>query len=273
MTEEVGLTINGVPMHPARSLGVQCLVDDDGLSENIVSALCRGLPRIGEAPAHNKRLAIVGSGPSVKTYLDELREWDGDIWAINGAFHWLRQQDIIVEGFVCLDPGPGLESLLPFVPKLPTYYLAIVCDPGLFNHVEGRNIQTWFPDMTCKKDYPNGVVLVPGGTTCLTRAPFLAHIMGYRDITIFGGDSSFDGEVYCYNPLDYACSVPPEIKRIKVGDRFFFSNRQMLHQVANLIGLTCVFGNMLKFRVGGLMAAMLEAPVVEPDWEQKDANG
>lgn len=258
----IELTLNGVALHPAKELTVQCLIDDGGLGENIASALRHNHPWVNEAPAHERRLAIVGSGPSVRSYMHELRMWGGDIWAINGAFCWLREAGIKCD-FVCLDPDDGLEALLPFAPMDATYYLAAVCAPSLFDWISDRNVQVWFPDMTCKKDYPVGAPLVVGATTCLTRAPFLGHMMGYRDFTLFGGDSSFETSMYCYDPARYSCSVEPTIRKVRVGDQIFLTNRQMMHQVANLIGMTLVFGDMLKFRVGGLMEAILAAPVAE----------
>lgn len=273
------LKLGGVQMHPMQVATVNCLVEDEGLRRNVAATLARGLPSVQPGPAKPGRLAIVGSGPSVREHLAEIDDGFDTVWAINGAFCWLIENGIVPSGFVCLDPDKDLESLLPQVPNPgPIYYLAAICDSSLFEHVlcAGGDVRVWFSyqhrafNSEC---YPVGTPLIKGGTTCLTRAPFLAHALGWRDMTIFGGDSSFDNGTHCYEEGRFG-SVPSTVKLVRVGDKVFETNTQMMHQVANFIGFLPLFGDMLKFRVGGLLGAMLDAPTVDIEVKElENADG
>src|SRR5262249_35747860 len=41
---------------------------------------------------------------------------------------------------------------------------------------------------------PKGQGMIGGGPTVLSRAPILAFCLGYRDVHLFGADSSYGGE-------------------------------------------------------------------------------
>jgi hypothetical protein len=58
---------------------------DDAVSRNIEHSSRLGHPLITQSKPVASRLAVVGGSPWVKDHLDELKAWDGDIWAINGA--------------------------------------------------------------------------------------------------------------------------------------------------------------------------------------------
>lgn len=257
----------------------KCLVDDEGCARNVASALSRGLPVVTRQQPKPGRLAIVASGPSTADHLDELRAWPGEIWAVNGAFCWLHEQGIEPDAFVALDPGKGMEHLLPWKPEA-TYYIAAKCDPDLFDHLSDRDVKIWC-SIHNDIQYPKDAALVTGGTTCLTRAPWLAHVEGWRDITIFGADCSFREGMYCYDPANYACSEAPRVVRVRVGGEVFDTNEQMVRQVAFFGALDAdaekVLPNTnLKFRCGGLLEAWLAQPIVqvrEAQGQQETING
>ena len=77
---------------PLKLAEFKCCVDADTRRQNIKINLSLGYPVCVPEPRHLRKIAIVGSGPSVKEYLPELIDFDGEVWAVNGAHDWLREQ-------------------------------------------------------------------------------------------------------------------------------------------------------------------------------------
>lgn len=259
--------------HAVRYIETTCVVDLDGRAANLQKSLARGLSWIERQPARTGKLAIVGSGPSVRDRLDKLKVWDGEIWAVNGAYDYLLSQGIVPDGFWGIDPLPGLAEYVKNARPETTFYIAGSCDPSVFDVLEGYKVALWFPacdDLV----YPEGALQVPGGVTVLTRAPFAAYDLGWRDITLFGADSSFDDKLewrYCYDDGTYKEDSRGELNFVQVeqGGPVFVSEATLINQVTNLGIIKGVFGDVLKFDCDGLIAAHLSAPMNEID---KDGN-
>ena len=115
-------------------------------------------------------------------------------------------------------------------------------------------------------DYPRGEWIVGGGTTAMTRAPYFGLLQGWRDITLFGADSSFDGREYCYKWGTYSCDIAATKVWVDVNGgngQAFETELGLLKQVSQLGVLHTKFNGMLKFRCGGLMAAFMRAPTMD----------
>lgn len=219
-----------------------------------------GLPVCGKLPERKGALCIAGSGPSLADHLDELR--DADVWAINGAYDYLVGHNIIPTGFVGIDPLPGLSEYVLHAQPETTFYIASSCDPEVFRVLTGFDVRTWNAEAEGML-YPVGQYVVGGGTTALTRAPFLAQMMGWRDITLYGADSSFIDGRYCYRWGTYACDFDCEPVKVNCNGEVFFSEIGLMKQVAQLGFMQQSFRGMLKFRCGGLMDAFLRAPMMD----------
>ena len=215
------------PLKPAGTIDeifeLDCVYDKDARQKHVDSAVARGLPTCVRRVVRKGKVAIVASGPSATDYVDLLKEWDGEIWGINGAFVWLQHRGIKPSAFVGLDPEPILKDYLIECPDV-TYYLASQVHPDVFDHLKDKNVRLWFPADTEVK-YPFGAIPVYGGTTCLGRAPNLAYLVGWRDVHIFGGDSSFTHKSHVYGD-----GLPAGTFPIEMGDRTFLTTRQMLQQ-------------------------------------------
>lgn len=176
---------------------IDCVVDKDTRQSNIDYAVSLDLPTCAVHRKRNGKVAIVGSGPSVTDSVDILREWDGEIWGINRSLEWMRHRGIKPTAFLGIDPEWFLTECLPDPTDDITYYIATQVHPGVFDHLTGKKIMTW-----CLADsevrHPDGYLPIFGGTTCLSRAPNLAWSLGYRDVHIFGGDSSFTHKTHVH---------------------------------------------------------------------------
>ncbi len=259
-----------------REFGSTCVVNKAGRDVNLASCQRRGLPRVQQLPERKDPLAIVCSGPSVREYLDELRSWPGDIWAINGAYHYLLKQGIVPGGFFGMDPLPGLTPYVEQAHRDTIFYICSICDPSVFDVLSGRNVQTWNPDGDGMK-YPPDQWTIGGGTTAVTRAPYLGLLQGFRDITLFGVDSSFEnGEPYCYRHGTYECDIDNVRQWVCANNEGPFETELgLMKQVSQLNILRKKFDGKLKFRCEGLLAAFMRAPEVTDDLfevvKEKDA--
>lgn len=176
---------------------IDCVANADLRQSQIDSAAARNLPRVHWKKKRKGKVAIVASGPSVTDAVDLLKEWDGEIWGINRAFEWMRHRGVKPTAFLGGDPEWFLVECLPNIPKDVTYYIASQAHPCVFDHLKDRNVKLWFmADGQIKQ--PFGAVPVHGGSTLLGRAPNLAYILGYREVHIFGGDSSFTHKTHVH---------------------------------------------------------------------------
>lgn len=243
-----------------------CVVDEAGRKQNLASVLPRDLPMVEQLPECGEPLAIVASGPSVPGYLDELRSWPGKIWAINGAYRYLLEQGIVPHGFFGMDPLPGLAQYVEKTDPRTTFYICSICDPAVFDNLADRKVLLWHPDGE-GVEYPPGQWVIGGGTTAVTRAPYLALLQGFRDIHLYGVDSSFEnGEVYCYRHGTYECDTDSIKLFIEVnGEGPFVTELSLMKQVSQLYVLHDRFAGKLTFKCGGLLAAFMRAPVTDSD--------
>ncbi len=207
---------------------LDCVVEADARQKHVDAALKLGLPWCIRRKQRPGKVAIVASGPSATEYADLLRGWDGEVWGINGAFVWMRRRGITPTAFVGLDPELMLRDYLIETPDDATYYLATQVHPDVFTHLAGRNVRLWFPADGQVK-YPFGAQPVFGGTTCLGRAPNLAYLLGYREVHLFGCDSSFTDKSHVYGDTGYPAGTFPT----EMNGRIYMTTRQMLHQAAD----------------------------------------
>ena len=252
--------------HTVREQESVCVVDLAGRVANLEQNLARGLSWIEKAPARPGRLAIVGSGPSVRSRLDVIKAHD-EIWAVNGAYDFLLSEGIVPQGFWGIDPLPGLAEYVGNARAETTFYIAASCDPSVFESLAGHKVCLWFPN--CEDMiYPAGAPIVNGGVTVITRTPFAAAFMGWRDITMFGADSSFDEEAerrYCYQDGTFAEDSKADLQFVQVGEETFITEGSLLKQVANLGVMAEQFAGRLKFDCDGLLKAYLASPMHDID--------
>jgi hypothetical protein len=188
--------------------------------------------------------------------------WPGEIWAVNGAYRYLLEQGIKVHAFIGLDPVPGLKEYVEKREGHTSFLMASACDPGVFEELEDEDVWLWhskqgdFP-------YPEGTQVVSGGTTCLTRAPFLAHMLGWRNIVVYGADSSFEQSAYCYEQGTFKEDTTNPRFEVEINGQVFVTETNMLKQVSVLGVMQGMFNGLLTFRCGGLLKAFLESPMCE----------
>jgi hypothetical protein len=214
-------------------------VSDDVSRRNVANAKRLGFPRLGKA--ETPRLAGVGGGTSIRDHVEELRAFDGDIWAINGAFHWCQEHGIDA-WFYSVDPS---DLVVPFCSGAKRAIVAMDSHPDVFEALAGADVEAIDMD---------GLAHGPSSST---SAPIIGGMRGYRDFSFFGCEGSFVGTTHAYG--DYSLEM---LLRVKCNGETFLTSADMVVQVEYL-GEIMLASPSLKDRSGGLLAAYLIDPNID----------
>jgi uncharacterized Rossmann fold enzyme len=252
-----------IPLKPAgrsdKVFDINPVLDKGKRQANIDSALKRNIPRcIFRAKPRKDSVAIVASGPSVAHEVETLRNFEGQIWAINGAFEWLRKRGLRYDAFVGIDPEWFLKDyLLEPIPTDCTYYLGACVDPQVFDHLKNHNVRMWFPaDGEVK--YPRDAPTVPGGSSCLGRAPYLAYMLGFVDVHLFGGDSSYTDRTHVYSEPGNCPTKEQGMVLAQANGKVFKSAKNMILQATDMVEIVTNFPGTITIHGGGLMPEMCQ---------------
>jgi hypothetical protein len=208
----------------------------EGIPAHIESAIARDLPELQPAIcAHDGTMVIVGSGPSLATFADEIkaeRDKGRPIWAVKGAHDWLMERDIAPDVFLSIEPRDRRNNI-QHANDTTVYLLASRVCPEVFDHLSGKNVMVWH---CASSDDENEVLMrhrkygIGGMSTSGLRAVDVGVHQGYRNFVMYGMDS---------------CNAPDGItKRIDgsltgqqqdviVGGRKFICNVAMAKQAAD----------------------------------------
>jgi uncharacterized Rossmann fold enzyme len=195
----------------------------------------RPLPWLKGNPAHTGIAVLVGGGPSLKSHVPFIKGHSDarhTVFALNNAARFLNERGVTADYQVIIDPRPeNLEFVRTF--SAHRYILASQCHPSLFEHLAFRDVDVLHTASDGLVDHiPPGTTadLIGGGTTSGLVAISMAYALGYREIHLYGYDSSDadDGQAHAY-PQD---ENDPEKRRIKVicAGRHFRSSYAMYVQ-------------------------------------------
>lgn len=160
---------------------------------------------------NNATLCIVGGGPSLAHDLEELKERqeNGDvIWALNNAFNYLKANGIYPHCQVMLDARPENAEFVPDDTKALLLY-ASQCHEDVFAKARGK-VMVWNSAtgniLDLMKEFKIRSVIVQNCTSVGVSALGLAQMFGFRDVHLFGYDSSYtNGHNHAYpQPLNDA---------------------------------------------------------------------
>lgn len=202
-----------------------CNTEREAILSNVRHAVSLSLPWVDIARPHDGHAAIVGGGPSVKNLLGELR-WrkatGQQIIALNGAAGFLAKASIRADAHVMVDARPINAAFLAGHDGLAL--LASQCAPETFEQAckAGLPVEIWHANTDgvseLLADEARPVHLVGGGSTVGLNAMVLAWMRGYRNIHLYGYDSSFSGD-------DHHAYAQPQNDGDRVIDALFNGRR------------------------------------------------
>lgn len=186
-----------------------CNTHDDILFGNIEANSRLPIPWVRSVEAHEGHAVLVGGGPSVSDWLEEIR-WRKSIgqtiFALNAAAKMLSEHGIEVDHQVVVD---ARDHNLEFLGFAKHHLLASHVHPSLF--AKAKSVTLWhqeYPnDMArfdaCLPDNRPAHALIGGGTTVGLSAMVLAYALGYRKLHLYGFDSSYrDDKTHAYKQAD-----------------------------------------------------------------------
>lgn len=142
-------------------------------------------------------VAIVGGGPSLKNHLNELRDFNGLIWACGSVHDYLIDNGIIPHHCIVCDPDAIAANYVRKPNGGTLYYIASQCDPEIFKQLRANGVVLWHCFNNNREDleatFP-GFKAFGGGCTVGLRALTLAIAMKFSNIHLFGFDSCLDND-------------------------------------------------------------------------------
>ncbi len=216
------------------------LVSLEDRERNVAYCASLGLPEVGES--ERPPLAVVGGGPSVARRIEELWDWQGDMWVCGTAYLWAMEKDLKATYFnVDQAEDQGI-----FSKGAKHAILATCCSPGQFDSLKGAKIEVF--DVTA---YSHG----PSCASCTFE---LALRMGYRSVTYFGCESSYaDGACHAYA---YPWFQQKAQLRVVCGGKTFDTEAALLMQAEHMAALIREFPAFFMEKSGGLLRQMIQTP-------------
>lgn len=241
----------------------QANTEEGKLIDNIHHANSLGLPLLKLEPAHERHAVIIGGGPSVGSYLDEIKmrkENGQEIFSLNNSWQYLEENGVIPDYHVMLDARP---ENVAFVPKTGKGYYASQCDPKVWEIA--KNPVMWNHSNAMNVTNVAGP-FVAGGSTVGLSALSIAAMLGYRQIHIYGFDSSYDDDRHHAYPQDL--NDNEKTLTVTVGDEEFHTAPWMAEQAVQFTELAPQLNSMgcvLTIHGHGLLPYMAATGAREED--------
>lgn len=169
-----------------------CNTDDEAIYSNIRINSRRPGEWVKLSPEHDGIAVLCGSGPSLADTLAEVRAWQrggAKVFAMNGAAKFLNDNGIHADYQVIID---AREETATLVGPANEHLFGSQVHPACFDkapdarvwHLQVGGIEEHFPD------YQDDYCLIGGAASVGNCATCLAYAMGYRNLQIYGYDSS-----------------------------------------------------------------------------------
>lgn len=218
------------------------------VSRNVAYACAADFRWLDLYDARSGVVCIVGGGPSLANDIEELkiRQQNGhQIWALNGCARFLLENGVDVDAQIILD---GRPENVDFIVPVAAYFIASQCDKSVIDGVRGRNVTLFHAntdgvvDSIPENNKP--LHLISGGSTVALNTMAIAYTQGYRNIHLFGVDSSYEAEHHIYaqslNDNDAVMNVSVEGEQFKAAPWMVAQVNQFQELAAALANAGCV---------------------------------
>lgn len=245
------------------------IIDPEHLSKNIAFNIKRDVLRFVNRPnltlLKHEPMAIVAAGPTLNDTIEQLREFK-NILVCGSAHDHLVRLGVIPTYALVSDGGVDDKLNLSLRNKETTYLIASQCDPSLFDHLEGYNVEMWhYKGQTGspedEKALLRGEQAIAWGSTVTINAVHVALLLGHQDLHFFGFDSCYGDHGLKQHCCEIVGGLEYQKIPVKVAgtERMFISDYGLMEQANQFFKLmefwrqffhTTIYGD-------GLIAAMV----------------
>jgi hypothetical protein len=174
----------------------------------------------------------VGGGPSATDTLDDIRQrvaQGQDVFALNGVAAWLNQYGIMPKYQVLLDSRPQNRRFVRPI-AAERFLIASQCDPVIFDILANEDVTLFHhAEEGIEKQFEGNSVLIGGGITVGLTSMALVYALGYRQLHLYGYDSSDrEGESHAYAQTE--AGSENDRREIWVGRKMFVASPAMYAQ-------------------------------------------
>lgn len=226
-----------------------CNTETSIINRNLVEAVKLGLPTIEPIPDHELHVCLVGGGPSLADKVEEIRALKHSghkVWAVNNVHDYLVERGIVPDVCVLLDARKENAAFVKNARDDVLYYVASQCDPEVFKALKGKNVVVYHNATESAQAVLEPITnsdfcLLGGGTTVGMKALVIARFIGYKNIHLYGFDSSYRDKGHAYpqpaNDKDRIMEITCEGRKFKCApwmavqaDDFVDTYRMLLKQ-------------------------------------------
>jgi hypothetical protein len=190
-------------------------------------------------PKHERRAILACYGPSLKDYIEKLKEEaaDCDVVSVSGSHDYLIENGIIPKYHVECDPRPH-KAVQVTPQKGIQYLLAASCHGDLFAKMDGMDVRLWHAEehIRVRDELKNEAPNISGGGSVGLRSIGVLYVMGYRNLTIYGMDCSFEDEGKTQHAGKHAGKIQTTCVT-KIEDRHFVTSPVLMTYAASFFDM------------------------------------
>ena len=201
----------------------------------------RDLPWLEQEGMKDRPLVIVAGGPSLAWHWPMIASHGGDIMALNNAYPFLLDHGIEPDYFMMLDARPDNIEFIRATSAKTNHLIAGVCHPSIFDALANHRVTLYLTthpetlELTAHIDKPKPRIAGTVGTVGV-KALCMAYALGYRELHLYGYDSSYhDGAHHAFPQTlnDKARTVEVWIDKTTK----YLTTNAMAHQAAEFCSL------------------------------------
>lgn len=244
-------------------------VEEEATLANLRANLLGGWNHVSPHMTNGIEVAILGGGPSLNRFEDDIREKQKagvKIVTLNGTYNWCVERGIFPVTQIMVDAREFNARFVRPVREDCMYLLSSQCHPSVLEGLPKDRTFLWHPTTKeaheiLKEHYGDTPWYpIPGGSTVLLRAIPLLRMLGFRQFHLYGCDSCLeDGAHHAYNqPENDGNWATPLV--VQPSGRVFYCHAWMSSQAQEFISLIRQLGNEIELQVygDGLLAYILE---------------
>jgi len=251
---------------------------DQMILDNIRKNCEAGWQQVVPHSEQDTEVMILGGGPSLNDYLDEIREMRErgvKLVTLNGTYNWCLDKGLIPSATVIVDAREFNKRFTKPVVDGCKYLIASQCHPSVLEGLPRDRTYLWhvmgdLTESSAVKEYYPQYWPIPGGSTVLLRAIPLLRLLGFHRFHLFGCDSCLSGDVH------HAYSQPENDDRVVIpimvtGGRVFYCHPWMAAQAREWVTMIQKIGDVIDVIVhgDGLLAHIIDTGAqIAPETEE-----